>query len=127
MILAITYGDEKYSYMKRVNQFTAKFFGKADRVKAYGPEDISDEFKKKNSHIFSQGRLGGYCIWKPYVILKALDTLQEGDYCMYLDSGAYYINDLHALQKQIEKDNVDFIFSSSLLPENIGQSEMPLY
>lgn len=117
MILAITYGDEKYYYMKRVNQFTAKILGKADRVHAYGPEDIGDEFKAENGHIFSQGRLGGYCIWKPYVILKALDTIQEGDYCMYLDSGAYYISDLHALQKQLEKDNVDFLFSSSLLPE----------
>lgn len=117
MILAITYGDEKYSYMKRVNQFTAKVFGKADKVCAYGPEDIDVEFKENNKHIFSQGRLGGYCIWKPYVILKALDTLKEGDYCMYLDSGAYYISDLHVLQKQLEKDGTDFLFSSSLLPE----------
>lgn len=117
MILAITYGDEKYSYMKRVNQFTAKVFGKADKVCAYGPEDISIEFKKENDYIFSQGRLGGYCIWKPYVILKALDTLQEGDYCMYLDAGAYYIGDLHDLQKQLEKDKTDILFSSSLLSE----------
>lgn len=91
--------------------------GGADEIKVYGPEDLDEEFKLRNKHILSQKRLGGYAVWKPYIILKAIENIQYGDYCMYLDSGAYYIRSLKYLVDQIEKDGTDMLFSSSLLPE----------
>lgn len=91
--------------------------GGVNETKVYGPDDLDEEFKAKNKHILSQKRLGGYAVWKPYIILKAIENINYGDYCMYLDSGAYYIRSLKYLVEQIEEDGTDMLFSSSLLPE----------
>ncbi|OON92098.1 MAG: hypothetical protein ATN32_09960, partial [Candidatus Epulonipiscium fishelsonii] len=77
--------------------------GKADYVFEYGPKDLDNEFVKKNKHILSQDRGGGYWLWKPYIILNALNKLDEGDYLFYCDSGAYFINNLKYLISELEK------------------------
>jgi len=43
-----------------------------DEYYNYGPNDIDNEFKKKNIEILSQKRGNGYWLWKPYFILVFL-------------------------------------------------------
>jgi hypothetical protein len=83
----ITYGDEKYERSKKRLLNEAKIFFDFKTYDAYGKNDLDSEFKEKYSDILKQNRGGGYWIWKPYLILKKLKEIDEGDYLLYLDAG----------------------------------------
>lgn len=57
------------------------------------PSDIDGDFLEQNKFILEQGRGAGYWLWKPYFINKFLQQISEGDYLVYMDSGAFFIKD----------------------------------
>lgn len=116
MIISITYGNEKYERAKKFNCKMALKYG-ADKAIAYGPEDISDEFKKKNEHIWNQARGGGYWIWKPYIIDKVMQEMGPEDYMIYTDAGAIFVNSVHYLIDAMEEEGTDFMVFSLTYPE----------
>ena len=59
--------------------------------RSLGPKDIDPTFRRDHSQILSQRRGAGYWLWKPYVILKTLETLSELDVLVYLDAGVRVI------------------------------------
>jgi hypothetical protein len=50
-------------------------------------------FKKQNAHILQHSRGAGYWLWKPYVILKRLGELSDGDVLCYCDSSYRFLSD----------------------------------
>ena len=113
MIIAITYANEIYKKAEKFNACTAIHKGKADKVVAYTPKDIDRQFKKKNADILSQKRGNGYWLWKPYFILKTLKEMKDNDYLVYLDAGAFYLNDVRHLVSRMESDQ-QFMMSFEL-------------
>lgn len=111
MIISITYGDEKYKCAKRFNCKMAKRHG-ADKVILYGPEDIDEEFKEKNSRIWNQSRGGGYWLWKPYIIQKNLLKMNPEDYLVYTDAGAAFIRPIRHLIQAMDKVGTDVMVFS---------------
>lgn len=87
MVSFITYGNHKFknSKIRLINQ--AKQYGLFDYFKAYGPEDLDPEFAEKFKHILNQPRIGGYGIWRPHIIKRELERLNDGDFLVYLDAG----------------------------------------
>lgn len=116
MIIAITYGNQLYERAKRFNCRMALKYG-ADKAIAYGPEDIAEEFKKKNSHIWNQAKGGGYWIWKPYVIYKTLCEMQDDDYLVYTDAGAIFIDSINYLVEAMDKAKTDIMAFCLTYPE----------
>lgn len=104
MIFAINYADLKYRKTQQFNSATAIHKGKVDKVISYSPKDMDYAFAKKNREILEQPRGNGYWLWKPYFIHKTLLQMEEGDYLVYLDSGAFYINDVKYLIQQMDRD-----------------------
>ena len=104
MIVAINYADSKYWKTQRFNSTSAVHKGGADRVISYSTKDIDSTFWNKNEKILKRKRGNGYWLWKPYFIGKALEDLEENDYLVYLDSGAFYINNVKYLIEQMEED-----------------------
>lgn len=102
MIIAINYADEKYETLRKYNTLTAYKKGFADKVIEFSPKDISIEFKENNKAIFSNERGAGLWLWKPYVICKAMDEIDYGDYLFYCDAGAYYVNRIQRLIDAME-------------------------
>ncbi|MCX4296503.1 MAG: hypothetical protein OSJ73_05650 [Lachnospiraceae bacterium] len=109
MIVAINYSDWKYKKAQKFNSITATQKGKVDKVISYSPKNIDTEFRKKNASILSQDRGNGFWLWKPYIIKKTLDSLQQNDYLIYLDSGAFYMNNVQYLIKVMEKEKQDIM------------------
>lgn len=105
MIVAVNYSDWKYKKAQKFNSITAIEKGKVDKVISYSPKDIDMEFRKKNASILSQDRGNGFWLWKPYIIKKTLDSLHENDYLIYLDSGAFYMNNVQYLIKKWKRKN----------------------
>lgn len=84
----ITYGDDNFKNAKEriINEVknTGIFNG---NIKAYGPEDLSDDFVKKLGNIINESRGGGYWLWKPYIIYDMLNKINMNDILVYTDSG----------------------------------------
>lgn len=106
MVIAISFADEKFRNAQKLNTRTAYKYG-ADKVIEYSPKDIDEEFYKKNEHIFALKRGFGYWIWKPYVINKTLKNANYGDYVVYVDAGAAYVNKISYLIDIMKRDNLD--------------------
>jgi hypothetical protein len=83
----ITYGDENFVKSKERIVKEAKEFG-FDTIHAYGPDDMTNEFKTRFSYILKHEKLGGYELWKPYFLKKRLDEINMGDILVYADSGS---------------------------------------
>ena len=92
-IVAISYEDNKYKTSLEYNGKSALEIAGVDEFYGYCPEDLDEEFKKKNNYILSERKGNGYWLWKPYFIYKTLKTkLNDGDYLIYSDAGIAYID-----------------------------------
>lgn len=111
MIIAVNYADKKFKRAQQLNSRTARQWG-ADSVISYGPEDIDAAFRAKNHAILDAPRGGGYYLWKPYVYRKAYDELGEGDYLVYIDAGAVYINNIQYLIDCMEREKTSVMIFS---------------
>lgn len=92
MIIAVNFADKKFRRNQKWNSVSAKLLGKIDKVIEYSPEDIEKEYfeTNKESVKYSEKGLGNY-FWKPVIVNKAFQTLSEGDYLFYADSGSVFI------------------------------------
>lgn len=87
MIHLITYSDCNYNNSKErliKEAVNTKWF---NSISSYGPEDLDIEFKNKFKDILDQKHGAGYWIWKPYVIKKKINEINDGDILIYLDAG----------------------------------------
>jgi hypothetical protein len=89
MIHLITFGDSKYANTKRRLYSEAVNCGWFDTIASYGTEDLDEDFKERFKNILEQHRGGGYWIWKPYIINKHLEKMEDGDILIYLDAGCH--------------------------------------
>lgn len=78
----------------------AELFG--FKCKGYSNLDIEDSFLQKNKQILSSERGAGYWLWKPYIILDMLNKIEDGDYLVYMDSGARFIGNPDSYLKSID-------------------------
>lgn len=115
----INYSHKNFIQSQKKNSETAIRIGGVNQVIEYGYQDLSSEFIKKNSHILSQNRGAGYWIWKPYIILKTLEEVNDGDIVFYSDSGAEFISSVKPLI-DICKSQTDgiLVFNMEPTPEN---------
>ena len=102
-IYAVNYADAAYEYARCVNSETARTIGKVDEILEFHPEDIAD-FQAEHSEIFAYKRGAGLWLWKPYVIYKALQQIEDGAWLFYCDSGAMYYNNVRILVDCAIKD-----------------------
>lgn len=94
----VSFANEKYYRSLDILEKTSLEIGKVDKMIKYTQESLKNsEFWKKNQYILSKPRGCGYWIWKPYIILDALNNLSEGDIVMYSDAGVSVIDDLSPL------------------------------
>lgn len=122
MIHFITYGDSDYNETKKRLHEQAVSLGWFDTVTSYGSDDLDNDFKEKLKSILDQPRGGGYWIWKPYIINKHLEKINDSDILIYLDAGCYINPNGHERFKEyidiLKKSEEGCIsFQMSKLPE----------
>lgn len=93
----INYANITHLQSQKINAESGVNVGQIDKAIMYSFNDIDDEFKKKNEHILSQRRGAGYWLWKPYIIKKTLESIEDGDIVFYSDSGAVFIDSVKPL------------------------------
>ena len=63
----------------------AIIFDEFKTVKIYNEKDLGKSTIKHLNPIFKHERGGGYMIWKPIVIKRKLDSINDGDFLIYDD------------------------------------------
>ena len=87
-----------------MNSETAIGEGLFDKVISYSDKDIDADFRHKNQKLLRVKRGGGYWIWKPYIIKKALADLNTGDFLFYMDSDHFFVNSITHIIETCLKD-----------------------
>lgn len=93
-IVLINYSNNRYKNAQKINTKTAIDSGKFSKVISYSEEDIDECFFSSNKNILMQTKGGGFWLWKPYFIKKALEDLQDDEWLFYCDSGSRFINSI---------------------------------
>ena len=101
MFVLINYANELFRKAQRLNTFTGKIIGGFDKVIEYSDKDIEKTYYYAHEKIFSNPRGNGLWLWKPYFILKTLETLNDNDILFYCDSAAFFIGNA---KKRITED-----------------------
>lgn len=108
MILAINYADINYRKPQRYNSKSAKKYG-ADEIIEYSYESLPEWFKDENKQRFQYKRGNGYWVWKPFILLDALNRVDVGDYVFYTDSGAAFVSSMLPLIQTMENENTEIM------------------
>lgn len=103
----ITYATPKYIDSAKNIINSAKFLGKFDETKLFTNTDIDDKFLKRNEHILKNERGAGYWLWKPYIILKQLLELNDGDILCYCDTQFLFLDNIDIIIKDILPEDQD--------------------
>ncbi|CAH8282821.1 galactosyl transferase GMA12/MNN10 family protein [Mariniflexile fucanivorans] len=104
MITLVNFADKKFKKKRNWSSFTAKLFGKVNKVIKYGPEDIDKAYIEKNKESVKYRDKGfGNYFWKPFIVNKALNEINDGEYLFYADSGTLFIKTVVPLIKHMEK------------------------
>lgn len=97
----INFADKKYSAPRKILTELYQEYG--FECIEYGPEDV-DEFIITNGFSIHE-RIYGYGCWKPYIILKTLSIMQEGDIVLYTDACDMVKRNPKEIIKQILLEN----------------------
>mgnify|MGYP007071570912 CR=1 FL=1 len=103
----VCFSDENYKELQK--ELNKKFINLGYRTLSYSPHDIDSTFYENNKSILDNKRGAGYCLWKPYFILKALDYLEENNYLLYMDCGDWSSIDVGDVLKNNMIDDIILI------------------
>jgi hypothetical protein len=117
MKIFVNFADEKFRKQQKFALSAAKFFGNFDKIIGYTPQDLDEEFLRKNERVMSTPRGAGLWLWKPYLILKTLEEANDGDFVFYLDSGLFMTKKIDLLIGSLEKSDQDIMPFQTYYPE----------
>jgi hypothetical protein len=84
----VTFCDSKYARTRERIRREAVASGYFEEVRALGEGDLGEGFWSRHADFVRGNPPGfGYWLWKPYVILKTLQEMREGDVLVYADGG----------------------------------------
>lgn len=123
MLYVINFADANFMRQQALNTKSAYEKGKVDYVIEFHEEDIM-ELKAQYPEHFKIKRGFGLWFWKPYLIMKAMDRVDDGDYLFYCDSGAVFIRDIHQFIPDLEASGSDMmVFEQPLLAHCFTKGE----
>lgn len=112
MKIFLNYGDQKFILSRKRISSEAQNLNYFDKI-ITETEDIKNDLEiidcLKNPNfkkVFNAERGGGYWIWKPYIIYKNLQLLNENDILVYSDSGSTIPNNKYTIDKLNEYINI---------------------
>jgi hypothetical protein len=100
----ITFATPEFMSFAEKNVESALSLGKFDTAKIYTMADIDHHFKAKNEFLFKHKPGSCYYIWKPYIILKHLLEIPDGDVLCYNDSKYLWLKNVRTFEQDILKN-----------------------
>src|SRR5689334_19513736 len=107
MITLVSYASDNMTISQEMLVVSAYKHG-VDQVVSFGRKDIDDNFYLTNKDILDAERGAGYWLWKPYIINKMINKLNEGDILIYSDAGVALINPVQLVIQEMKEDILFF-------------------
>lgn len=93
----INFSSNGYKECQWINSQTGIQYG-FDEIYSHNMSNLDKDFVIKNKNILSYKKGAGYWLWKPYIILKALEKCtSNNDIVFYADSGTYFKRNISEL------------------------------
>jgi len=93
----VSYATCGYRPAQELLEKSAMEFG-IDNVFTYWREDIiRTKLYKENKKVLDKMRYAGYALWKPFIILDAINKINDNDILVYCDCDMVIIGDLTPL------------------------------
>ena len=87
----ISFANTESNFSSERIIFESKEMGVFDESIFFTENDFDEEFLQSNGSYFNTYKRGyGYWSWKPYIIKKQLEKLDNGDILMYADAGCSF-------------------------------------
>lgn len=84
----LTFGDRRLGKTLRRIRREAEEMGAFDEIRVWDERDLSPAFRARWADMLRSTVRGfGYWVWKPEIILRTLDDMQEGEILLYADAG----------------------------------------
>ena len=93
----LNYANLTYFKSQINNSKTGLLTGGFDKAISLNFNDLDNDFINKNVHILNQKRGAGFWLWKPYIILKTLNKLNDNDLLFYSDAGIDFVKKIDPL------------------------------
>lgn len=105
-IYLLNFATDKFLGNQKVQNYSANKFGIVNTISLNDDWLKNTDFFNQNKKIFSIKKGFGLWIWKPFIILDTLSTLNYGDILFYLDADFYIIDRIEPLIKICMQKNV---------------------
>lgn len=85
----ITFGNTKYQHSVKRICLEAEKIAVFDRVTGYTEQELFSfpEFQQHRNFVYSNLRGFGYWLWKSFLTMKYMETMNENDILVYADAG----------------------------------------
>ena len=80
-IISFGSNDDYINLAEKTVQSVNNLYSKSE-TKVFKPKDLPDEI---NNYAKSNSKGYGYWVWKPYIVKKALSTINENDILLYVN------------------------------------------
>lgn len=100
----ITYSDKNFE-RQRINiiNYANNTF---DYTEGFTREQlVTTSFYNENKKLLDNNKGAGFWVWKPYIILEKLNSINENDIVFYLDCADVFANELSGVLKKYFTDN----------------------
>jgi hypothetical protein len=120
----ITFATENFQKHSKFRKYCALNLGGFDTFRQFSEKDIDSNFSFKHKDIWNL-RGFGYWLWKPYIILKALKNIPDGDFVFYSDAGSFFTKNALPIYNIMRDLNIHHgAFASPLIEINWTKSEL---
>ena len=97
-IYALTFGGGEQKYYDAVYRVTNEMAqtNLFNKIITYTDQDLQNDvdfWKKHGTFITNNPKGYGFWLWKPYIIMKIMQTMNDNDILVYLDAGCVMEND----------------------------------
>ena len=106
----VNYATESFYGSREMLHISAKKYD-VDNIFSYRPNNLSKRFKEKNKEILENKKGAGYWIWKPYIILDALNKIKDGDVLIYSDADQGFVKSAQIMAKECVKLGISLYMS----------------
>lgn len=100
-LVLLTYADGLYAEAQERLLDRASDLGVFAEILGLAPDDLEASFCRRNRVILNKFQGAGFCLWKPYLILRTLLSLKPGDALLYVDAGDWLEGSGPALRARV--------------------------
>ena len=125
-IWMMTFGGGGQQFYDAVDRCAAEMaqINVCDEIVKFTDADLKNDpdfWDKHHAFIENNKRGYGYWLWKPYLILKTLERMNENDILIHLDAGCEIVNNSDSTQKILEMSND--CYENNILYTSPGHNE----